>query len=87
MYDLVSVHIITGTDELNEKEASLGFCEAASATKHIHEGTAWAKLTRHVHVVLVLETILEADDIGMLERAVYLYFGVELGFFTTQLTL
>jgi hypothetical protein len=72
MNDLVRVHTVAGTDELIQEEASLRFSEAASAMKHVYEGTTWTQLERHIHVALVLEAILEADNIGMLECAVYL---------------
>ena len=38
-----------------------------------------AELEGHVYVVIVLEAILEADDVRMLERLVDLDFCVKLG--------
>jgi hypothetical protein len=87
MDDLVSVHVVTGADELNQKEAGLGLGEVASATKYVHEGAACAKLECHVHVALIFKAVLEADNIRMLERPVYLDFGVELRLCMTQITL
>lgn len=78
MDDLVRVHVVTSSNELNHEESSLRFSEAATAAKHIHERTARAQLQRHVNIGFIFETLLEADDIGVLEGLVDLDFGVQL---------
>ena len=64
---------------LHHEEARLGLGEAAPAAEHVHEGAIVAELEGHVDVVFVLETVLEADDVGVLERLVDLDFCVKLG--------
>ena len=42
MDDLVCVHVVAGTDELDQEKAGLWLGEAATAAKHVHEGTRGA---------------------------------------------
>ena len=76
--DLVRVHVLARADELHHEEARLGLGEAAPAAEHVHEGAIVAELEGHVDVVFVLETVLEADDVGVLERLVDLDFCIKL---------
>ena len=78
MNDLVGMHIMTCTNELNHVETSLGFAKPPPPTKDIHERARGTELESHVDVVIVFETIFEVNDIGMFERAVNLNFGVKL---------
>ena len=87
MDDLVRVHVVASSYELDHEKASFRFGETAAATKHIHERTVVAKFECHVDVLFVFETFLEPDDIGVLEGAVDLDFGVELSEARGQLTV
>jgi hypothetical protein len=40
--DLVGVHVVAGTDELDHEEPGLWFGEAATAAEHVHEGARGA---------------------------------------------
>ena len=77
--DLVGVHVVAGTDELDHEEAGFGLGEASSSAEHVREGAVVAELEGHVDVVFVFEAVLEADDVGVLERLVDLDFCVKLG--------
>ena len=74
--DLVRVHVLACADELHHEEACLGLREAAATAEHVHERAVVAELEGHVYIVIVLEAILEADDVRMLERLVDLDFCV-----------
>jgi hypothetical protein len=65
--DLVCVHVVTGADELNHKEAGLALCEATTTTEHVHKGTGCTELKSHVDVFLVFEAFLEGHDIRVLK--------------------
>lgn len=78
MNDLVSVHVVAGTDDLDQEEARFWFCEATAAAEHVHERTAVTKFEGHVDVVVVFETFVKTDDVGVGQRTMNLYFRVEL---------
>ena len=78
MDDLVGVHVVTGTDELDHEEAGLGLGEASSSAEHVREGAVVAELEGHVDVIVVFEAFLKTNDVGMLERLVDLDFCVKL---------
>lgn len=78
MDDLVRVHVLACSNELNHEEADLRFRETASSSEHVHEGTRWAEFEGHVHVFSILETVVETNDVGMLEGAVDLDFCPKL---------
>jgi hypothetical protein len=63
--DLVSVHVMAGTNKLNHKKSGLWFCEDATTVEHVHEGAVGTKLKGHVDVLFILETIYESNDVGM----------------------
>ena len=76
--DLVGVHVVAGTDELDHEEAGFGLGEASSSTEHVREGAVVAELEGHVDVVFILEAVLEADNVRVLERLVDLDFCIKL---------
>lgn len=78
MDDLVCVHVAACANELYHEEAGFWFCETAAATKHVHEGAVMAELEGHVYIFVVLETVLEPNDVWVVESAVNLDFRVEL---------
>lgn len=63
--DLMGVHVVAATDELDHEVASFRFSEAFAATEHVHKRAIMAQLEGQVDVVAVLETIEEGDDIGV----------------------
>jgi hypothetical protein len=79
MDDLMGVHVVACTDELNHEEAGFGFSEPSAVAKHVHEGARLAKFERHVYVEVVLEAVAEVHDVGVRKRAMYLNFCVKLG--------
>ena len=78
MNDLVGVHVVAGPNDLDQKEACLGLCKTAAAAEHVHEGAIVTELEGHVNVVVVFKTFVEADDIGMCQRAMDLDLGIQL---------
>ena len=76
--DLMGVHIVTCTDELDHEESGFGFSEATATTEHVHERATGAKFERHVDVGLIFKTFLETNNIGVLQGLVDLDFGVQL---------
>lgn len=69
MDDLMRVHVVACSNQLNHEEADLRFGKTTTTTEHIHEGTGWAEFERHVHVLSILETVVESHDVGVFERA------------------
>lgn len=63
--DLVGVHVVAGTNKLNHEKSGLWLCEDATAVEHVHERAAGTKLKGHVHVLFILETIYETNDVGV----------------------
>lgn len=72
------VHVVAGTDELYQKEAGLWLGEAAAAAEHVHERAAVTEFEGHIDVIIVFETFVKADNVGMGQGAVDLDLGVEL---------
>ena len=78
MDDPVRVHVMAGTCELHQEEAGFWLGEALAMVVHVHERAGCAKFEDHVVVVVVFEVTLEANDIGVFERAVDIDFHAEL---------
>ena len=67
MNNLVGVHVMTCTNELDHVKTSLGFAKPPSPTKDVHERTRRTELESHVDIIVVFETIFEVNDIWMFE--------------------
>lgn len=78
MDDLVGMHIMASSYELNHEEPCFGFCETAAAAEHIHERATWAQLEGHIHILIVFETFLKVDNVRVIERAMNLDLCVQL---------
>lgn len=76
--NLVHVHVVACTNELNHEETGLWFGEPASTAEHIHQGAVMTKLKGHIDVFIIFETVLEPDDVRVAESTVNLDFCVEL---------
>ena len=63
--DLVGVHVVAGTNKLNYEKPSLWLCEYMTMVEHVHESVTRTKLKGHVHILLILEMVCEANDVGM----------------------
>ena len=92
--DLMGVHIVAGADDLDEEKTCFRLGIPFAATKHIHHTAVVAELKSHVHVFVIFKTFLEANDIGVLERAVEFDLCIKLdgcerdvNFATTRQTL
>ena len=72
------VHVMASTGELDQEEAGFWLGEALAMVVHVHERPGRAKFEGHVVVVVVFEVTLEANDIGVFERAVDIDFHAEL---------
>lgn len=65
MDDLVVMHIVARADELNHEESRFRLGEASTSTKQVHERAVRTQFKRHVDVLVVFETILKVDDVGV----------------------
>lgn len=75
---LVLVHVVTGTNQLDHEEARFGLGEFASAAEHVHEGAGGTEAESHVDVLVVFETLVKLDNVGVLKGAVNLDFSIKL---------
>lgn len=64
--NLVSVHVVAGTNKLNHEKSGLCLCENTTMVKHVRERATGTKLKSHVDVHFLLETINEANDVGVI---------------------
>ena len=76
MNDLVGMHVMACTNELNHVETSFRFAKPPSPTEHIHERARGTELESHVDIDIVFKTIFEVNDIGMFERTMDLNFCI-----------
>ena len=78
MNDLVGVHVVAGSNDLDQKEACFGFCEAAASTEHVHEGAIVTEFEGHINVIVVFKAFVETNNVGMRQGTMDLDFCVKL---------
>ena len=64
MNDLVGMHVMTCTNELNQCRNALQVRQTAAADEaYIHEWARRTELESHVDIIIVFEAIFEVNDI------------------------
>ena len=70
--DLIGMHVMARSEELNHEVSRLGFRKATSPSKHVHKRTSLAELEDHVDILRIFEAFAKINNIGMLKRPVNL---------------
>lgn len=79
MDDLIDMQVLQRANNLHQIILHLHLGESFPSLDKLIEGVVGADLEQDVHVLVVLEDVLELDDVVVVERFVDLNFGDELG--------
>lgn len=63
--DLMSMHIMAGTNELYHEKSGFRLGKNATVVQHAHERAVGAELKGHIDVLFIFKTIHKTNDVGM----------------------
>lgn len=80
MDDTHVVHVLAGADELNQEELGFGLRVSFTPAEQVVERAVVTEFQDHIHIFIVLETVVKPHHMGMLQHLMQLDLGPELRF-------